>query len=304
MISAYRTLSFITAVCGMVILTNTLNAQDTLTKNNLSKIGKVIKTNARQVKQTAAKAQGTLTKKEVGIPLAGDLSDADEQALGREIAGRFLAANPSIKNDSLQRYVNLIGVYAAQQSNRPTLAWTFGVIESDDINAFALPGGYILVTSGLYKTLRNEAELAGVLGHEIAHVTLRHHVRLLQKERLVAKGAAKTADFLAGTTRHDAIKTLAGSGAAICTRALDRNAEFECDRLGCEYAARAGYDPYAYLEVLDRTGANNNSDRLTLLYKTHPHPRDRIAALEEAISKAWPSVSGVVPDRWVSAGKE
>lgn len=278
------------------VVTNPLFAKNVLPKANLSKINKAITTNVKEVKGTAAKAQGAITKKEEGIPLTGDLSDADEQALGREIAGRFLAANPLITNDSLQHYVNLVGAYVAQQSKRPTLSWTFGVIESDDINAFALPGGYVLVTKGLYATLRNEAELAGVLGHEIGHVALRHHVRLLQKERLIAKGA----DFLAGASRQDAIKTLAGNGATLWTCALDRNAEFGCDRLGCEHAARAGYDPYAYLEVLDRMGVNTSTDRLTLLYKTHPHPKDRITALEEAMSKSWLSVSGIVPTRWVN----
>jgi predicted Zn-dependent protease len=289
---------FLTAACVVsTLLMRTASAQDTLSKKNLSKIGQSINRGAAQIKQAASTVQASLPKTNEGIPLIGDMSDSDEQALGREVAGRLLAANPVEKNDSLQRYVNLIGTYIAQQGTRPTLAWTFGIIESDDINAFALPGGYIVVTRGLYRTLRNEAELAGVLGHEIAHVNLRHHVRLMQKERLIAEGA----DFLAGKTKQDAIKALAGSGAEICARTLDRNAEFECDRIGLEYAARAGYDPFAYLDALDRMGVNTQTDRLSLLYKTHPHPRDRIAALEGAIVKSWPSVTGAVPQRWVSA---
>ncbi|MCM2264381.1 MAG: M48 family metalloprotease, partial [Desulfuromonadales bacterium] len=83
------------------------------------------------------------------VPLIGTLSDADEQAVGREIAGRLLAGYPLVKNDSLQRYVNRVGRYLAAQGPRPGLNWTFGVIQSDDINAFAAPGGYIFVTRGL-----------------------------------------------------------------------------------------------------------------------------------------------------------
>lgn len=266
----------------------TLQSVDELKKKGLSTIEQKAGPAADKIKQAL--------KTEDGIPLVGDLSDADEQALGRETAGRLLAANPLVNNDSLQRYVNMVGTYIAQQSRRPGLAWNFCVIESDDINAFAMPGGYIALTSGMYRTLQNEAELGAVLGHEIAHVNLRHHVRLMQQERLIAKGR----DFLLGKTKEEAIKALAGNGAEICARALDKNAEFECDRLGLEYAAHAGYDPFAYLDVLDRMGASNQADRLSLLFKTHPHPRDRLTALEKAIASSWTNVAGIVPKRWVA----
>jgi beta-barrel assembly-enhancing protease len=287
---------FITVVCiaGLFssVYAQTLKSAEELAKKGLSTVEQKAGPTVDKIKQAAQQA----VKADNGIPLVGDLSDADEQALGRETAGRLLAANPLVKNDSVQRYVNFVGMYVAHQSSRPGLAWTFGVIESDDINAFAMPGGYIVLTSGMYKTLQNEAELAAVLGHEIAHVNLRHHVRLMQKERLIAQGR----DFLVGKTKVDALKALAGPGAEICARSLDKNAEFESDRIGLEYAARAGYDPFAYLDVLDRMGVSNQSDRLSLLYKTHPHPRDRLAALEKAIASSWTRVAGIVPKRWVA----
>jgi beta-barrel assembly-enhancing protease len=254
-------------------------------KNKLSTLEKNIGKKTAKVLQTAT----------VRIPLTSDLPDSDEVALGRETAGRLLSAQPLLKNDSLERYINLVGAWVALQSPRAGLPWTFGIIESGDINAFALPGGYIFVTTGLYALLRNEAEFAAVLGHEIAHVNLRHHVRLMQKERLIAQGN----EYLANATKQGAIKSLCGRGAEICARSLDKNAEYESDCTGLSYAAAAGYDPFAYLDVLDRLGANNQTDRLALLYKTHPHPSDRLNALETKIGAQWTSVKGMVPDRWM-----
>jgi predicted Zn-dependent protease len=235
-----------------------------------------------------------------GVPLVGDPADADEEALGREVAGRLLAAAPLVNDPALQKYVNQVGVYVAQQSSRPQLNWTFGVIASDDINAFAAPGGYIFLTSGLYRMLQNEAELASILGHEITHVNLRHHVKLLQKTRLLAKGKDLLAKGQSAT-----VQELAGTGAELYARSLDKEAEFACDRFGIEYAARAGYEPFAYIDALDRIGASDRSDQLALLFKTHPHPADRIDALTQSIGDRWDSLGGVTPQRWVklAAGK-
>jgi predicted Zn-dependent protease len=230
------------------------------------------------------------------VPLIGQMSDADEQALGREIAGRLLAASPLVPNEALQKYVNRVGRYVAAQSQRPSLNWTFGVIQSDDINAFAAPGGYVFVTAGLYRMLENEAELAGVLAHEIAHVNERHHVKLLQQARLLELGTG----FLLGKTKSDTVKNLAGNGLEVYARSLDKNAEFACDRLAIQYAAKAGYDPFAYIAVLDRIGASEDADQLALLYKTHPHPGERLEALENLLGNRWDALGGAgVPQRWV-----
>src|SRR5512145_1976492 len=88
----------------------------------------------------------------------------------------------------LKKYVNRVGEWVASQSERPDLPWHFGVIQSDDVNAFAAPGGYIFVTLGLYRLLQNEADLAGVLGHEIGHVIRQHHLKILQQSKLVDLG--------------------------------------------------------------------------------------------------------------------
>ena len=209
-------------------------------------------------------------------------SREEEIALGREITGNLLGAAPLVKDAELQKYVNLVGRWVASQSERPDLPWHFGVIESEDLNAFAAPGGWVLITKGLYRQLKNEAELAGVLGHEIGHVVKKHQLKLIQKQQLISLGAGLLGGKLGGNDQT--IQKVIGSGAEICARSLDKDAEYEADRVGTVLAARAGYEPYGLPEVLQVLGtAGKDDDRVTLLFKTHPHPDDRLARLGDAI---------------------
>lgn len=231
---------------------------------------------------------------DAGIPLMGNPTNADEEKLGREVAGRLLGAAALVQDEALQKYVNKVGRYVAAQSDRPDLNWTFGVIESPSVNAFAAPGGYVFVTRGLYALLQNEAELAGVLAHEIGHVNARHHVRLMQKQRVLSMGQ----EFLTQKAGHADVKKLVGNGAEILARTLDKESEFEADRLGVYYATRAGYDSYGLPAVLDRLQASGSSDRFTLLYKTHPLPSARLSALDVALDGRYDAVpTGLTLDK-------
>lgn len=209
-------------------------------------------------------------------------SRAEEVALGREITGNLLGAAPLVKDSALQKYVNQVGRWVASQSERPDLPWHFGVIESEDLNAFAAPGGWVLLTKGLYRQLKNEAELAGVLGHEIGHVVKKHQLKLIQKQQLISLGAGVLGGKLGANDQT--IRKVIGSGAEICARSLDKDAEYEADRIGVVLAARAGYEPYGLPEVLQVLGTAGKGDsRVSLLFKTHPHPDDRLARLGDAI---------------------
>lgn len=229
------------------------------------------------VKTNAGNAADTV------IPLTGNPTDADERKLGREIAGRLLGAAPLVQDANLQQYVNKVGRYVAGQGARPDLEWTFGVIDSDSVNAFAAPGGYVFVTRGLYALLTSEAELAGVLAHEIGHVNARHHVKVMQKQRAVAMGQ----DLLSKKTGSNTVKALVGNGAEILARGLDKDSEYEADRLGVFYATRAGYDTWGLAAVLDRLTVEGHADKLSLLYKTHPLPTARLKALDVAIGNRY-----------------
>jgi len=208
--------------------------------------------------------------------------------LGPAVVG---LAVPLVRDDALQRYVNLVGNWVALQSGRSDITWRFGVLDTEDINAFAAPGGYIFVTKGLYRLLDNEAQLAGVLAHEIAHVTRKHHLKVLKQSSLismlgqVAGSKAQNSDEL--------VQNLIGNGAEIMARGLDKNAEYEADRVGMVFAARAGYEPWGLPEVLqDMAALPAKDERTSLLYKTHPHPADRIAELGKSVDGRLDAVHG------------
>lgn len=219
------------------------------------------------------------------------VSVEEETAIGRQIAGNLLGAAPLVKDAKLQKYVNNVGRWVADQSERPDLAWHFGVIESNDVNAFAAPGGYIFVTKGLYKLLQSEAELAGVLAHEVGHVIRQHHLKILQQSKLLDLGSKLVAQNVSGG--NDKVQNLIGSGAEIVSRSLDKDAEFEADRIAVVLATRAGYDSFGLPSVLQEIGHFAKDDgNVALLFKTHPHPDDRLAKLGTAMDDRFDGVKG------------
>jgi len=225
-----------------------------------------------------------------GLRALTGFSQEEEVAIGRQAAGNLLGAVPLVKDAKLQQYVNRVGRWVASQSERSGLAWHFGVIESNDLNAFAAPGGYIFVTKGLYRSLQSESELVGVLAHEVGHVIKKHHLKILQQSRLVDMGGKVLAKRV-GENEH--IKNLIGNGAEIFARSLDKNAEFEADRVAVILAARAGYEPFGLPTVLQDIGhAAKDDNRVSLLFKTHPHPDDRLAQLGEAIGDRLDGLKG------------
>lgn len=232
---------------------------------------------------------GDATGNLIAALLGGNTSPEQERLIGQQISGNLLGAAPLVNDAALQRYVNRVGRWVASASERPDLAWRFGVVESEDINAFAAPGGYVFVTKGLYKKLQNEAELAGVLGHEIGHVIRQHHLKLLQQSQMVSAVGGLLGQRLGN--KNQIIQNLIGNGAEIVARSLDKDAEYEADRIGMVLSARAGYDPYALPAVLQEIGHVPAQDsRMALLYKTHPHPEDRLARLGEAAEAAGASL--------------
>jgi len=266
------------------VLATMVSASGAVDLDKLKKLEDVLKKPARQsspAPQSPAAAQAAQAPELPAIPPVGNVREADEIRIGRIIAGNLLGAAPLVNDPALQVYVNRVGRWVASSSDRPELKWTFGVIESNDVNAFAAPGGYVFITRGLYRLFRDEAELAGVLGHEIGHVIRRHHLKVLQKSQAIGLGS----DLLKKQIGDTKIaKSLIGSGAEIMARGLDKSAEFEADRIGVVLAVRAGYDAFGLPAVLQEIAhVAGDSSSVALLFKTHPHPDERLARLGEAM---------------------
>ncbi|MGH8688674.1 MAG: M48 family metallopeptidase [Burkholderiales bacterium] len=212
----------------------------------------------------------------------GEVGEAEEVKIGAELAAKLLGAAPLVRNDALQRYVNDVGRWLASQTERPDLPWRFGVIDSPDVNAFATPGGHILITRGMVERMRNESELAGVLAHEIVHVLKKHHLKALQKTAQLELANTVLGSYSRGDAgAQQRREKLLSAGSEVYARGLDKDDELEADRLGVVIAARAGYDAYGLPSVLQTLQAMNAQDSaLALMFKTHPAPAERLAALE------------------------
>ncbi len=174
------------------------------------------------------------------------MSEEQEIALGRQYHPEILKEMPRYDNEALNAYVQRIGEGVAAQSHRSNLIYRFTVIDSQDVNAFATPGGYIYITRGLLAYLNSEAELAAVLGHEIGHVTARHSVR----QHSTATATGMLGAILAGASGVQGASELANVAGTAIVRGYGREHELEADRLGAEYLARSGYDPQAMLRVI------------------------------------------------------
>lgn len=234
-------------------------------------------------------------------PVSGDqelvlMSEDQELALGRELHPKVLKAYGRYDDPELQAYVQDLGASLAATSHRPGLIYRFTVLDSDQVNAFALPGGYIYITRGLLAYLNSEDELAAVLGHEVGHVTARHGVRQYTARQAAGIGytiGAVLVPELRGRGAQD-LFNLVGTAAI---RGYGREHELEADRLGAEYLARTRRDPRAMLRVIGvlkdheqfatRKALAEDREPMTYhgLFATHP---DNDTRLQEVVASAGP----------------
>ena len=180
--------------------------------------------------------------------------------------------------------MNLVGRWLASQSARPDLPWTFGVIDTPEVNAFAAPGGYVLITRGMYDLADSDAELAGALGHEINHVVHRDHYEVIRKQELtsigkdLASSQVTTGGGIAGSMARGYVEK---HGAAIMLTSLDRDAEYRSDEGAQVYLARSGMNPLAFHALLQKmTAMGSTSSGMAELYKTHPPLDERLDRID------------------------
>lgn len=226
------------------------------------------------------------------------IGEPEEVAIGGQLAATLLGAAPLVPDPALQAYVNKVGTWLAMQSERPGLQWKFGVIASNDVNAFATPGGYILITKGLYDRLRNESELAGTLAHEISHVIRKHQLKALQSalSTEALQGLSSAAGSMAGNATLTNASQVISGGKELFLRGLDKEDEYEADRMGAVIAARAGYSPYGLVGVLQTLSAAPADGAFALLFKTHPTPVSRLEKLGAAMGTKLDALPNVVDD--------
>ncbi len=231
------------------------------------------------------------------------MSERRELEIGKEEHEKLIKQAPIYQNERLQAYVEQVGQRLAAISHRPDLEYHFTIIDSPDINAFALPGGYVYINRGLLTLLTSEDQLAAVLGHELGHITARHAVR--------QQTAARTSNILATTAAVASVittgTTVLGETASLFGGALvsgyGREMELEADGLGAEYLVKAGYDPKAMVQVIEvlknhedfMKKTSNRGPSYHGLFATHPRNDTRLQqAVETAARNASPTTTGQI----------
>ncbi|HSK09708.1 MAG TPA: M48 family metalloprotease [Vicinamibacterales bacterium] len=225
------------------------------------------------------------------------ISESQEIAMGRDADKEVAAAYGLYPDESLQQYLQALGTRIAAKTERPDLPWTFRVVDDASVNAFAIPGGFIYMTRGIMTHLNSEAELATILGHEIAHVTARHSVNQMSKQQLAQIG------LVAGmvlSPRVAQLGDLAQTGLGLMFLSFSRSDESQSDELGLKYMMAAGYDPREVADVfrmLERVSQQSGAGRLPQWLSSHPNPENRQAWAERAAAAVGGNPSATTVNR-------
>jgi len=229
--------------------------------------------------------------------IIGSTSEIDyesERTIGESLALEgFRRYGMPVQDARVQRYVNLVGNAVARNSLRPGIPYRFVVVNSPLQNAFSCPGGIIFISEGLLKTIRDEAQLAGILAHEVAHVGHKHALQSIQRARFfqgVGKISSATMEGEKGKQFEDMIGNLQN---VLFDKGLDQNMEFEADRGAMQTAYRTGYDPRGIIDVLrELQRIQASSQKRGSWFSTHPPLSERIRRCE-AEMKRYPDANSL-----------
>jgi predicted Zn-dependent protease len=212
------------------------------------------------------------------------ISTEQEIEIGRGIAATVAGHYTLYRDSTLTRYVSLVGNAVAAANPRPDVVYRFAVLDTDEVNAFAAPGGYVFVTRGALALMEDESMLAGVLAHEVTHVNQRDVIEEIQDRARTELGISEAAERI-DITGEEYLEKAIGVGANALFMGLGREDEIEADTIGMRMASDTGYDR-AGLERFDELLEESDDDEsLSLLEKTHPDPDDRLDALEDAMKR-------------------
>jgi predicted Zn-dependent protease len=225
------------------------------------------------------------------------MTDQEEAQLGAEVSARIRTRYGVVQDAGVHRYISLLGLALAQGSTRPSLPWTFVVLDTDGVNAFAAPGGYVHITRGALALIKNEAELAGVLAHEIIHVTGKHTINAIQKSKAVQMGASET---LSGSSSLMA-KAVTATYDNIVERGFGRAEENESDEQGVALANKIGYAPNGLVTFLTTLkDRNKESTEKRGLFASHPEMQERLDKITKQIASQKLSATATVQPRFAA----
>ncbi|HXW06103.1 MAG TPA: M48 family metalloprotease [Vicinamibacterales bacterium] len=229
------------------------------------------------------------------------ITDQEERAIGEEVSARIVDEFGVFQDAAVARYVSLVGGVLAQVSARPGLAWEFIVLDTDGVNAFAAPGGLVHVTRGLLGLMENEAELAGVLAHEIVHVTEKHTVNSIQKGGLVQFGTDEVSAS-GGLTQSLASKIAQAAYDNVLNNRFDRGDEGEADEIGVQLANKVGYAPNGLSSALAKLAERNaGRQEPSGLFASHPLIKDRVSRIARTINGRALAAKATVEARYAAA---
>jgi beta-barrel assembly-enhancing protease len=222
------------------------------------------------------------------------ITEADEIRIGEAVSEKVRVRYGVVQDPAVHRYVTLVGLALAGETNRPGLPWKFIVLDTDGVNAFAAPGGFIHITRGALGLMSSEAELAGVLAHEIEHVTQKHTVDALQKSK-----ASEIAASESGLKDSKVFSRVVDASTEMVLSGFGRNEELESDREGVRLANKVGYSPRGLSEFLGRLLERNKSATAKQgLFASHPEMRERLDKLAAQVTGEKLASTATLEDRY------
>jgi predicted Zn-dependent protease len=229
------------------------------------------------------------------------VTEQEERRIGEQVSALLIQEYGVFQDPKVTKYVALLGSVLAQASSRPTLPWEFIVLDTEGVNAFAAPGGIVHVTKGLLGLMKNEAELAGVLAHEVIHVTEKHTVNAVQKGGLI-KVASDEVTPSGGMTQTLVTRYAEGIFKNLLNNAFSREDEEESDEDGIQLANKVGYAPAGLSSALEKVAARlgDSQKEPSGLFASHPVIKDRIARIGRIIRDRKLTATATVPARYAA----
>lgn len=224
-----------------------------------------------------------------------NISDAEERQLGADISAQLREKYGVVQDREVHKYVTLVGSVLSSASTRPNLQWTFVVLDTDGVNAFAAPGGFVHITRGALALIQNEAELADVLGHEIGHVTEKHTINAIKK--------SKVTGGITGATRNEFLKNFANKAYEMTLEnSYDRDDENGADKVGVVLASKAGYSPSGMAAFLTRLSDRNKGlQERSGMFASHPQMKARLDDLAKYITSQKLASTATVAPRYAQS---